>query len=37
MIRISEADTAPAGRAIGAYVLAGMLLVLAVLPALLGS
>jgi Zn-dependent protease with chaperone function len=37
MIRISDSNAVPSGRAIGAYVLAGMLLVLAVLPALLGS
>jgi Zn-dependent protease with chaperone function len=37
MIRMSNSDGAPAGGAIGAYVLAIILLVLAVLPALLGS
>jgi Zn-dependent protease with chaperone function len=37
MMRISDAEVVPAGRAVGAYVLAGALLVLAVLPALLGS
>jgi Zn-dependent protease with chaperone function len=37
MIRISDSEAAPAGRAVGAYALAGALLVLAVLPALLGS
>jgi Zn-dependent protease with chaperone function len=37
MIRISDADTVGAERALGAYVLAGLLLILAVLPPLLGS
>jgi Zn-dependent protease with chaperone function len=37
MIRISDAAMSPPDRAIGAYVLVGGLLVLAVLPALLGS
>jgi len=37
MIRISDASLAGADRSVGAYVLAGVLLLLSVLPALLGS
>jgi Zn-dependent protease with chaperone function len=37
MIRMSDTDDLPTGRAVGAYLLTGMLMILAVLPALLGS